>query len=75
MTTELTFDVVQEADGGFVAEAVGEDIFTQGNTWYGNCPPSPPQPHFFHGFARAASGCDTLTSSPWSASRVAKDAS
>ena len=33
MTTELTFDVTQEADGGFVAEAVGEDIFTQGNTW------------------------------------------
>ena len=37
MTTELTFDVVQEADGGFVAEAVGEDIFTQGDTWVELC--------------------------------------
>jgi predicted RNase H-like HicB family nuclease len=31
--SELVFDVTQEADGGFVAEALGEDIFTQGDTW------------------------------------------
>ena len=37
MTVELTFDVAQEADGGFVAEAVGEDIFTQANTWAELC--------------------------------------
>lgn len=37
MTAELTFDVAQEADGGFVAEAVGEDIFTQGDTWEELC--------------------------------------
>ncbi|MDP3072215.1 MAG: hypothetical protein Q8N18_18125 [Opitutaceae bacterium] len=30
---ELVFDVTQEADGGFVAEALGESIFTEGNTW------------------------------------------
>jgi len=34
---ELIFDVAQEADGGFVAEAVGEDIFTQGDTWEELC--------------------------------------
>lgn len=33
MRTDLTFDVSQEPDGGFVAEAVGEDILTQGDTW------------------------------------------
>jgi predicted RNase H-like HicB family nuclease len=33
MNRELIFDVTQEADGGFVAEALGEDIFTQGDTW------------------------------------------
>jgi|GEM_PF-154055 len=32
-TTEILFDVTQEADGGFCAEAVGEDIFTQADTW------------------------------------------
>ena len=37
MTPELTFDVTQEEDGGFVAEAVGEDIFTQGDTWADLC--------------------------------------
>ena len=37
MAMELTFDVAQEADGGFVAEAVGEDIFTEGNTWTELC--------------------------------------
>lgn len=30
---ELVFEVTQEADGGFVAEAVGEGIFTQADTW------------------------------------------
>lgn len=30
---ELVFDVTQEADGGFVAEALGESIFTEGATW------------------------------------------
>jgi predicted RNase H-like HicB family nuclease len=31
--SELVFEVTQESDGGFVAEALGEDIFTQGDTW------------------------------------------
>ena len=30
---EIVFKVAQEADGGFVAEALGESIFTQGDTW------------------------------------------
>jgi predicted RNase H-like HicB family nuclease len=30
---ELVFQVTQEADGGFVAEALSEDIFTQGDSW------------------------------------------
>lgn len=30
---ELIFDVTQEPDGGYVAEALGENIFTQGDTW------------------------------------------
>ena len=30
---EIVFEVAQEADGGFVAEALGESIFTQGDTW------------------------------------------
>ena len=30
---ELVFEVTQEADGGFVAEALGESIITQANTW------------------------------------------
>jgi hypothetical protein len=30
---ELIFDVTQEADGGFVAEAIGENIFTQADSW------------------------------------------
>ena len=33
MMTELVFDVTQEADGGYVAECLGEDIFTQADTW------------------------------------------
>jgi len=31
--SELIFEVTQEADGGFVAEALGEDIVTQANSW------------------------------------------
>lgn len=31
--SELVFEVTQEADGGFVAEALGEGIFTEGDTW------------------------------------------
>jgi predicted RNase H-like HicB family nuclease len=30
---ELVFSVTQEADGGFVAEALGESIITQADTW------------------------------------------
>jgi hypothetical protein len=30
---ELVFEVVQEADGGYCAECLTENIFTQGNTW------------------------------------------
>ena len=30
---EIVFSVSQEADGGFVAECLTHDIFTQGNTW------------------------------------------
>jgi len=30
---ELVFEVTQEADGGYVAECLGEDIFTQGDSW------------------------------------------
>jgi predicted RNase H-like HicB family nuclease len=30
---ELVFEVTQEADGGFVAEALGENIVTEGDTW------------------------------------------
>jgi predicted RNase H-like HicB family nuclease len=30
---ELTFEITQEADGGFVAEALGESITTQADTW------------------------------------------
>jgi len=31
--TELVFEVVQDADGGYTAEALGESIFTQADTW------------------------------------------
>jgi hypothetical protein len=31
--TELVFEVTQEADGGFVAEALGESIFTEADSW------------------------------------------
>ena len=30
---ELVFEVTQEGDGGFVAEALGESIFTQADSW------------------------------------------
>jgi predicted RNase H-like HicB family nuclease len=30
---EIVFSVTQEADGGFAAECLSHDIFTQGNTW------------------------------------------
>jgi len=30
---ELVFEVMQEADGGFCAECLSENIFTQGDTW------------------------------------------
>ena len=30
---ELVFDVTQEADGGYVAEALGESIITEADTW------------------------------------------
>lgn len=30
---EIVFEVVQEADGGYTAEAIGESIFTQADNW------------------------------------------
>lgn len=30
---ELVFEVVQEADGGYCAECLTENLFTQGDTW------------------------------------------
>ncbi len=30
---ELVFEITQEPDGGFVAEALGESIVTQADTW------------------------------------------
>jgi predicted RNase H-like HicB family nuclease len=30
---ELVFEITQESDGGYVAEALGEGIFTEGDTW------------------------------------------
>ena len=30
---EIVFQVTQESDGGYVAECLSEDIFTQGDTW------------------------------------------
>ena len=35
--SELVFEVTQEVDGGYVAEALGESIFTQGDTWDALC--------------------------------------
>ena len=31
--SELVFEVTQEADGGYVAEALGENIVTEADTW------------------------------------------
>ncbi len=31
--SELLFEVTQEEDGGYCARAIGEGIFTQGDTW------------------------------------------
>lgn len=30
---ELVFEVTQDADGGFTAEALGESIFSEADTW------------------------------------------
>ena len=30
---ELVFEITQEADGGYVAEALGESIFTEADSW------------------------------------------
>lgn len=30
---EIVFSVTHEADGGFVAECLSHDIFTQGDSW------------------------------------------
>ncbi len=30
---EIVFEVTQEEDGGFVAECMNEDIFTQADSW------------------------------------------
>ena len=30
---EIAFEVAKEADGGFTAEALGESIFTQADSW------------------------------------------
>ena len=30
---EIIFEVAQEADGGYTAEAIGESIFTQADSW------------------------------------------
>ena len=33
MNSVIVFEVFQEEDGGFVAECLTEDIFTQGDSW------------------------------------------
>ena len=30
---EIVFEVAQESDGGYTAEAIGESIFTQADNW------------------------------------------
>ncbi|EKD26127.1 MAG: 2-oxoisovalerate dehydrogenase, E1 component beta subunit [uncultured bacterium] len=30
---EIIFEITQEEDGGFVAECLSEDIYTQADTW------------------------------------------
>lgn len=32
---EIVFEVTQEEDGGYVAEALGESIFTEADNWEG----------------------------------------
>lgn len=32
-SSELVFEVIQEQDGGFVAECLNENIITQAGTW------------------------------------------
>jgi len=34
---ELVFEVAQEADGGYCAECLTENIFTEADTWDGLC--------------------------------------
>jgi len=31
--TELVFEITQESDGGYTAECLTENIFTQGDSW------------------------------------------
>ncbi len=31
--SELVFEITQEADGGYCAECLTENIYTQGDTW------------------------------------------
>ncbi len=33
VVNELVFEVIQEADGGYSAECLTENIFTQGDSW------------------------------------------
>jgi predicted RNase H-like HicB family nuclease len=33
MTQNIVFEISQEEDGGFVAECLSEDIFTQADNW------------------------------------------
>ena len=30
---EIIFDIAQDTDGGFIAESIGESIFTQADCW------------------------------------------
>ena len=32
-SSELVFEVIEEAEGGYSAECLTENIFTQGDTW------------------------------------------
>ncbi len=33
MRENIVFEIIQEDDGGFSAECLSEDIFTEGDTW------------------------------------------
>lgn len=33
MTPNIVFEIIEEEDGGFVAECLSEDIFTEGDSW------------------------------------------